>query len=226
MSLEHKELQKSAVKVLEALGFSSDEIYLEYKIFSGEKELRIDAVGINRGYKVAVECGFTKADKVSELKHLFDKVILLPFGVTLIEIDKISNIIPKLEAKKAELVSLQKEVESKKRDLEEYQLTQNQLIRNENLGRFQTPILTVKDLVKQEINIPFNWSFKLETPPMIGHWYHKPLHLLNEADLAGLICWVYDLGKQIGHFEGYQINALCLTKTQLERRKKFWGLNR
>ena len=76
----HTAFKKIAVDILKEKGFKPDEIKEEYFVeYNGDGRTRyeIDVVGINRDYKIAVECGITEYSKILNLQKIFNEVIVV-----------------------------------------------------------------------------------------------------------------------------------------------------
>lgn len=77
----HDKLKKRGRDILRQMGFNDPQIFEEYHIARDNPigGLRIDVAGIQKGNKVAVECGNTLLEKVAWLRLYFDVIILLPY---------------------------------------------------------------------------------------------------------------------------------------------------
>jgi len=85
----HRKLIEFAQSVLLKEGFSKDEIFTEFVVYSsnyprkqfhhGEFYYKIDVVGIDNKRIWAVECGRINYPKLRELKEIFDKVLHIPY---------------------------------------------------------------------------------------------------------------------------------------------------
>ena len=72
----HYELKKKAVEILkEKYGFKDSEIRTEYPVLYKGHHLIVDVVGVRKDFKVAVECGRAKRERIERLKMLFDEVL-------------------------------------------------------------------------------------------------------------------------------------------------------
>ena len=79
---EHKRHYMLKQKAKECLlnNFEEYEISFEYKIIIDDRKYIIDAVAINNGGKVAIECGcLNTKNRIEILSTVFDKVIHFPY---------------------------------------------------------------------------------------------------------------------------------------------------
>lgn len=77
-----EELIEQGLAVLKGFGFSEKEIIEEYN--DHKSGFRIDLVGISEKLKVAVELGLCGPEKLFALKAYYDKVVWLPYWLTII----------------------------------------------------------------------------------------------------------------------------------------------
>jgi len=77
----HYELKKRAVKILkEKYGFKDSEIRTEYPVLYKGHHLIVDVVGVRKGFKVAIECGRVKQERIEKLRMLFDEVLHIGYS--------------------------------------------------------------------------------------------------------------------------------------------------
>lgn len=79
MTTNHTALKEVGRKILESMGYQSNEIKEEYEICGNKKSFRVDLVGLKESKSIAVECGTTSGEKIAALKMFFDQVIVLPY---------------------------------------------------------------------------------------------------------------------------------------------------
>ena len=79
-STTHLSFKKIAVDILKEKGFKSEEIKEEYTVEykqDGRTKYEVDVVGINKDYKIAIECGTTEYSKILNLQKIFNEVIIV-----------------------------------------------------------------------------------------------------------------------------------------------------
>ncbi len=93
-SIEHAGLVKVGKKILKEMGFSKEQIKVEYSFKTPKsKRYLIDLVGISKHWEkpkfwIAIECGNCSKKKREDLKNYFDFVIHLSYGLLPVSIIK------------------------------------------------------------------------------------------------------------------------------------------
>ncbi len=84
---KHKKLKRLGRVILRDRGYLEKEIFEEHPVQIGNRAYIVDVCGISNKEKVAVECGTTDPEKLTNLKLVFDEIIHLPYGITTIDME-------------------------------------------------------------------------------------------------------------------------------------------
>ena len=130
---KHKKLKLLGRVLLKDKGFLDTEIYEEYKILIGRKNYVVDICGINPnlysghrrnihggGKAVAIECGHTNAEKLTNLKLFFDEVLHLPYGIISLDSDlreTLQGYITKIKSLEKEIIQLNQVIRDRESDI-------------------------------------------------------------------------------------------------------------
>lgn len=85
-----------AIDILKEKGFGVENIHEEYSVNCGAEGegvtvYLVDIAGIRKDYKVAIECGDAKKKKITDLRKIFDEIIVIDAGKILELYDKIKE---------------------------------------------------------------------------------------------------------------------------------------
>ena len=130
---KHKRLKLLGRVLLKDKGFVDTEIYEEYEILIGRKKYVVDICGINPnlysghrrnihggGKAVAVECGNTSAEKLTNLKLFFDEVVHLPYGIISLDSDlreTLQGYIMTIKSLEKEIIELNRVIRDRESDI-------------------------------------------------------------------------------------------------------------
>jgi len=133
---KHKKLKLLGRVLLKDKGFLDNEIYEEYKILIGRKNYVVDICGINPnlysghrrkihggGKAVAVECGHTNAEKLTNLKLFFDEVVHLPYGIISLDTDlreTLQEYIIKIKSLENEIIKLNNVIRDREDNIRQF----------------------------------------------------------------------------------------------------------